>query len=525
MMRLSSLLDALPEALAVSDWRRADPSDDPTIRGIRYDSRQVSPGDLFVAVRGANSDGHDYLDRAIELGAAALLVEEFPDTSTDPAVPMVCVPDARRALAPIAARFFGNPASELSLIGVTGTNGKTSTTYLVESILAEAGQRVGLVGTVEIRYAGEREVSVNTTPESLDLQRTLRAMRTEQIDAAVMEVSSHGLELGRVEGCAFRVAAFTNLSQDHLDFHGNMDAYLDSKALLFRDHLAPGAVAVLNIDDPASEKMCAIAREAGAEILRVGRGPDSAADLRLVSSAISLDGTHARLEDAAGAFEIDLPLIGDFNLENLLVAAGIARALGIDASVIAAGVASCPQVPGRMERVVGIGRSEPTVLDDYAHTPDAVEKLLRAVRPLCEGRLIAVFGCGGDRDRAKRPLMAEAVAAHADRAIATSDNPRTEDPVSILADVEVGLQSLARVDPEALLSGEIDVSGEAQYSVLIDRRAAIDRAILDADASDTIVLAGKGHEDYQILGREKFPFDDRLEARRALLARESEEPA
>ncbi len=520
-MRLSSLLDALPEHLAPIEWQRANPSDDPTIRGIRYDSRQVSPGDLFVALRGANSDGHDYLDRAVALGAAALLVEDMPEARIRGDVPAVRVSDARRALAPIAARFFGHPASELSLVGVTGTNGKTSTTYLVESILAHAGQRVGLIGTVEIRYAGHREVAVNTTPESLDLQRMLRAMCTEQIDSVVMEVSSHGLELGRVEGCAFRVAAFTNLSQDHLDFHGSMDAYLASKARLFRDHLAPGACAVVNIDDPVADKVISVARDAGAEILRVGRGPDARADLRLVSSESGLEGTRARLEDAGGAFDVALPLLGDFNLENLLVAAGIARALGIDADTLAAGVAACPQVPGRMERVVGDGRAEPTVLVDYAHTPDAVEKLLRAVRPLCTGRLIAVFGCGGDRDRAKRPLMAQAVAAHADVAIATSDNPRTEDPVAILADVEAGLASLERVDPGALLSTPGRPKGRARYSVLVDRREAIDLAILGATADDTVVLAGKGHEDYQIVGREKLPFDDRREARRALLERDS----
>ena len=278
-MRLSSLLDSLPAALAVEEWRRTNETDDPMIRGVRYDSREVSPGDLFVALRGVNSDGHDYLAKAVELGAAALLVEELPDDAIRRNIPAVRVPDARRAMAPIAARFFGDPANELALVGVTGTNGKTSTTYLVESILAQAGQRVGLVGTVEIRYAGTREVSVNTTPESLDLQRTLRAMRNEDVDAAVMEVSSHGLELGRVGGCAFKVAAFTNLSQDHLDFHGSMDAYLASKGRLFRDHLAPGATAVVNIDDGSSEKVIGIARDAGATILRVGRGAEADAEL------------------------------------------------------------------------------------------------------------------------------------------------------------------------------------------------------------------------------------------------------
>lgn len=514
-MRLSSLLDALPEHLAVRELVRKNASTDPTIRGLRYDSRQVAPGDLFVALRGANSDGHDYLDRAIAAGAAALLVEAAPDEMPADDVPVAVVPDSRRALAPIAARFYGHPASEMNLVGVTGTNGKTSTTYLVESILAQASQRVGLVGTVEIRYAGTREVAVNTTPESLDLQRTLRAMRTEQVDAAVMEVSSHGLELGRVEGCAFKVAAFTNLSQDHLDFHGSMDAYFASKARLFRDHLAPGAVAVVNVDDAWGEKMLGVAREAGAELLRVARGAEADAELRLIDATSTLEGTRACLEDATGRFEVALPLLGDFNLENLLVAVGIGRALGLDHDTIAAGVAACPQVPGRMERVVGAGHDEPTVLVDYAHTPDAVEKLLHAVRPLCEGRLVAVFGCGGDRDRAKRPLMAQAAAAHADLAIATSDNPRTEDPVAILADVEEGLHDLERALPEALFSGDA-----GRYCVLVDRRQAIDLAVGGAAATDTVVLAGKGHEDYQILGREKFPFDDRLEARRALLARD-----
>lgn len=554
-MRLSTLLEALPEALApgrkealapgrnealapgrkeaLAPGRREAPSgaSDPTIRGIRYDSRQVAPGDLFVALRGASSDGHDFLEPAVAAGAAALLVETPPDTAALGDVPVVRVPDTRRALAPLSARFYGQPAEELCLIGVTGTNGKTSTTYLVESILTRAGQRAGLVGTVEIRYAGHREVAVNTTPESLDLQRTLRAMCTEQIDSVVMEVSSHGLELGRVSGCRFRVAAFTNLSQDHLDFHGSMDAYLASKARLFREHLAPEAVAVINVDDPAGEKIAAIAAEAGARVLRVGRGRDARADLRLVASESRLDGTTATLVgdgtgaldapgDEAGTLELTLPLIGDFNLENLLVAVGIARALGLPAEAIREGVARCPQVPGRMERVVGRAGDEPTVLVDYAHTPDAVEKLLRAVRPLCRGRLIAVFGCGGDRDRAKRPLMAQAVARHADLAIATSDNPRTEDPVAILADVEVGLEGLERVEPEALLR-EASGTKTGRYAVLVDRRAAIERAIADAGPEDTVVLAGKGHEDYQIVGREKRPFDDRLEARRALMARGS----
>ncbi len=516
-MRLSSLLGALPQPLAPLEWQRARPSDDPAIRGIRYDSRDVAPGDLFVALRGAHSDGHAFIERAIDLGAAALLVETMPGAEARRGVPAVRVPDTRRALAPIAAHFFGHPASDLRLVGVTGTNGKTSTTYLLESMLSLAHWRVGLIGTVEIRYAGHHQPSINTTPESLDLQRTLRAMCNEQIDAAVMEVSSHGLELGRVDGCAFRAAGFTNLSQDHLDFHGTMDAYFDAKARLFREHLAPGAGAVVNIDDPVAEKLIRIAREAGAEVVRVGRGTDAAADLRLVSSEIALSGTRAVLEDTSGRFEVALPLLGDFNLENLLVAAGLARALGIDGETIAAGAAACRQVPGRMERVMGPRPDGPTVLVDYAHTPDAVDKVLRTVRPLCRGRLVAVFGCGGDRDRSKRPRMAEAVAASADLAIATSDNPRTEDPLAILADVEAGLGALAKVAADALFSQRS--AGRGCYATIPDRREAIRTAIAGAAPEDTIVLAGKGHEDYQIIGREKLPFDDRIEARRALAAR------
>jgi len=517
-MRLSALLSTLTPEYAPTAWHRAEPSTDPLIRGIAYDSRAVAPGDLFVALRGAVSDGHEYLEQAVALGAAALLVEAAPDGVPLEGCPCVVVPDARRALAPLAARFYGEPASECSLIGITGTNGKTSTSYVVESILGRAGIRTGLIGTVEIRYAGEHQAAVNTTPESLDLQRLLRSMLTLGVEAAVMEVSSHGLELGRVSGCHFRVGAFTNLTQDHLDFHGNMDAYLASKARLFRDHLAPGGAAVINVDDPAGEKLVAIARNAGASVLRCSRDATREAEVRLLRAAVTLEGTQATIDwPGHGELDLSLPLLGDFNLENLIVACGVASALGIEARFVAEGTAGCPQVPGRMERVEPSvnDTNAPTVLVDYAHTPDAVEKLLQAVRPLAHGNLITVFGCGGDRDRAKRPLMAEAVARNADRAIATSDNPRTEDPEAILRDVETGLRDMTALDPAGF------AAARDGYCVLTDRRTAIELAIASAGAGDTVVIAGKGHEDYQILGREKFPFDDRVEARRALDARRS----
>jgi len=484
--------------------------EDPVIRGVTYDSRGVSPGDLFVALRGENYDGHDYLAQALELGAAALLVEAAPEELQSRGQAVVSVSDTRRALAPIAGRFYGSPAEELRLVGVTGTNGKTSTTFLVESILKAAGIAVGIVGTVEIRYGDHRERTANTTPESLDLQRTLRAMCTSGISAAALEVSSHGLSLGRVEGCRFEVGAVTNLTPEHLDFHETMDSYLEAKTRLFRDFLAIDGSAVVNLDDPRADAFLAAARRTGARTIRVSRRADVPAEIRVERSEVKLDGTRAALLLPSGPLEVELPLVGDFNVENMAVAVGIAVALEIDPVAIARGIATCTQVPGRTERVGADVANAPTVLVDYAHTPDAVEKLLRTIRPLTRGRLITVFGCGGDRDRSKRPLMAEAVAECSDRAIATSDNPRTEDPLAILSDVEKGLGGLRRVE-----GSQLDRT-ERSYAMVVDRREAIELALDIARPEDTVILAGKGHEDYQIIGREKLPFDDRVEARQAL---------
>jgi UDP-N-acetylmuramyl-tripeptide synthetase len=507
-MRLSALLDALPPHLAPRPDGSGD--DDPVIRGVTYDSRSVSPGDLFVALRGENYDGHDYLAQALQLGAAALLVEATPKDLGSPGRAVVSVSDTRRALAPIARRFYGEPADELRLIGVTGTNGKTSTTFLIESILEAAGIDVGIIGTVEIRYGDHRERTLNTTPESLDLQRTLRAMCTSGVSAAALEVSSHGLSLGRVEGCRFEVGAVTNLTPEHLDFHETMESYLEAKSLLFREFLASDASAVVNVDDPSAEAFLSSAREAGARLVRVSRRTDIPAEVSVERADVRLDGTRAALRLPSGPLEVDLPLVGDFNVENMAVAIGAAVALGIERDAIGRGVAACVQVPGRTERVGAEIENAPTILVDYAHTPDAVEKVLKTVRPLVRGRLITVFGCGGDRDRSKRPLMAKAVADLSDRAIATSDNPRTEDPLSILSDVERGLDGLSRVD-----ASQLDRT-ERSYALVVDRREAIALALSIARSEDTVILAGKGHEDYQIIGRERLPFDDRVEARRAL---------
>jgi UDP-N-acetylmuramoyl-L-alanyl-D-glutamate--2,6-diaminopimelate ligase len=508
-VRLSALLGALPPALAPDG---PTPAADPVVRGLCIDSRQVSPGDLFVALPGQYADGHDHLPEALRLGAAAFVVERRPEGDLG-GRPVVCVRDARRALAPLAVCFFGDPSRELTLVGVTGTNGKTSTTFLVESILREAGRRVGLIGTVQVRYADVRRRALNTTPESLELQRTLRHMLDRGVDAVAMEVSSHGIALGRIAGCRFAVAALTNVTQDHLDFHGSMEFYVESKLAFFRQHLAPGGAAVVNADDPRAAAFEAAAKDAGARLVRVSRRREAGADVELVGADVTLEGSHLRLRLPSGPLPAELPLLGEFNLENALVATGCAVALGVAPDAIARGLRGCPQVPGRMERVGADLSGAPTVLVDYAHTPDAVEKLLRAVRPLARGRLVALFGCGGDRDRGKRPLMADAVARHADRVIVTSDNPRSEDPLRILADVEQGLSALRRVEPDAL------DAAERAYASLPDRRAAIELAIRIARPEDTVLLAGKGHEDYQIVGRERLPFDDRVEARRALLRR------
>jgi len=512
-MHLSAILDAIPPEFRGTDSESGGGDRGIEIRGIAYDSRRVETGDLFFALRGESADGHDHLAAAFERGAAAAIVESVPEDLGPVDRPVVIVLDSRRALAPASAHFFENPASELSLIGITGTNGKTSTTYLVESILNRAGIPVGVIGTLDIRYAGERQPAVNTTPESYEIQCNLRAMRDHGVECAVMEVSSHGLALDRVHGCEFSIAALTNVSQDHLDFHDSMDAYRDAKTRLFDTYLRASGSAVVNIDDASADAFVAAAERSGAKLIRVSRDGESAAEVRLEQSRIELNGTDARIALPGGALKLRIPLVGDFNLENTLVACGIAVALDIDPKFIAEGVENCPQVPGRVERVQTARESEPMVLVDYAHTPDAIDKLLATLRPLANERLVAVFGCGGDRDRSKRPLMAEAVARWSDRVVATSDNPRSEDPLQILKDVEAGLGALRRVE-----AAELDAT-DGSYAMISDRRHAIETAIDIARPGDMVVIAGKGHEDYQIVGPDRLHFDDREEARSALLAR------
>jgi UDP-N-acetylmuramoyl-L-alanyl-D-glutamate--2,6-diaminopimelate ligase len=482
-MRLADLVAGL-------DARVEGPADVP-IAELGYDSRAIRPGMLFAALRGAQNDGHRFLAQALENGASALLVEEWSGARPGH-VAVARVADTRRALADVSAGFFGQPAQSLLLAGVTGTNGKTSTVRMLESILLASGRSAGSLGTISVRWPGFEEMSALTTPESLDLQRWLARMRNAGVSAVAMEVSSHSLAQGRVRGLRFAAAVFTHLTQDHLDFHGTMESYGEAKALLFGpDHLA--GTAVLNAADPWASRFAARAREAGRKVLTYARGANARADFRTIEERVGLASSFLRIVGPELELELTLPLPGDFQIENALAALAAARALGISSPDARRGLEACPPVPGRLERV---GAGTPIVLVDYAHTPDALDQVLARVRPLVTGKLIAVFGCGGDRDRTKRPKMAAAACAHADHVIATSDNPRTEDPDAILRDVAVGLSG--------------------SHEVVRDRREAIARAIASAAANDCVVIAGKGHEDYQIVGREKFPFDDRVEAKRAL---------
>ena len=462
-----------------------------TVKGVHEDSRQVGPGDVFVAVKGRTVDGHAYVDAAIERGAAAVVVEDERDGLR---VPQVVVPSSARVLGELIGRSLGSPAKQLVLVGITGTNGKTTTTYLVESILRAAGAKAGVIGTVNYRWPGKTVDAGFTTPTAATVHNTLAEMVAAGCTHAVMEVTSSALEQARVGGLAFQVAAFSNLTQDHLDVHLTMAAYRDAKRLLFTDYLAPNGTAVVNIDDPEGAGMAAGAPH----VLHATIDPARSAEVRVVAAESTVQGIRARIETPRGVLAIESPpLIGGYNVANLTLAVGIGEALGLDHAVIARGLAELPGVPGRVERV-----PNPAGLDifvDYAHTPDALTNVLSALRPLTKRRLICVFGCGGDRDPTKRPKMGAAVAQLADLPIVTSDNPRTEEPRAILDMILPAVPKAFFVDP--------------------DRRTAIRAAVAEATPGDVILIAGKGHEDYQILGKTKIHFDDREEAAAAVALR------
>lgn len=479
------------------------------ITGLAYHSGRVEPGDVFVAIKGNCTDGHLFIPQAIARGARAVVLEETVEPV--PGVVFVRTADSRRALAHLAAVFYNHPTQDLTLIGITGTNGKTTTSYLLESIWGASGARVGVIGTVNCRFGREVRPSPVTTPESLDLQGLLADMRAALVDCAIMEVSSHALDLQRAHGCRFAGAIFTNLSQDHLDYHGHMEAYFEAKSRLFTDYLASNGasdrLAVVNRDDPWGKKL--LQRLATPTLTY---GFEAGVEIRPESYTLTPQEVRAVLATPFGRLEVVAPLVGRHNLYNILAASSAALGLGIAPDQVVAGLAVLTGVDGRLEPVAVPG--QPLVLVDYAHTPDALHKVLQAVRDLQFERLITVFGCGGDRDRGKRPLMGQAAARGSDLVIVTSDNPRTEDPLAIIADIEEGLRDLGFPRLEL---GEI--AGARQgYTVVPDRRQAIRSAVALGKPGEVILLAGKGHETYQILGTRRIHFDDREAAREALLA-------
>ena len=473
---IEPIIQALDEAGLLVERRGVFPS---SIGGITDDSRAVVNGGLFVAVHGTARDGHDFLDSAAASGATVAIVQDPARTK----LPALVVNDGRRAAAIAGAAAYGFPARDLQLVGVTGTNGKTTTVNMLRHLLDDPKKRSASIGTLGVLIGSTGTPLAGggglTTPGPIELQRIFRALLDAGVRCIAMEVSSHSLDQQRIEGVAFDVVAFTNLTRDHLDYHGTMEKYFAAKAKLL-DYLLPHGTVVFNLDDPAwtdlqtSRRRVAFSVRVSAEV--------HASDIRFGPR-----GSEFTLALGPDRANVRLPLIGDFNVVNALGAAASAFALGVRAQMIADRLSTMPQVPGRLE----VLRESPTVLRDYAHTPDALDRALAAVRPFAPERLIVVFGCGGDRDKGKRPVMGGIAEEKADLAIVTSDNPRTEDPEAILDDIEQGMH-------------------RTNHERIEDRRAAIERALTTSSPADVIVLAGKGHEDYQIRGTEKLPFDEKV---------------
>ncbi|WNQ14215.1 UDP-N-acetylmuramoyl-L-alanyl-D-glutamate--2,6-diaminopimelate ligase [Paenibacillus aurantius] len=495
-MKISELASLLAGA-------RLDGDESVELTGIQTDSRKVRPGDLFICLPGHAADGHDYAAKAVAQGAAALVVER----EVGEKVPTLHVKDSRLAMAILANRFYDYPSREFKVIGITGTNGKTTTTYIIDKLLTDHGARTGRMGTIEMKIGSETFPVQNTTQEALALQHNFRRMRDQQADYCIMEVSSHALQMGRVKGVRFRTAIFTNLTQDHLDYHGSMEEYRAAKGLLFSrlgNEYASDAgsrqFAVLNGDDPASyyyQSLTAV------EVLTYGI--DKPADFQATDIRVTSRGTEFKLTAFGEEETILLKLIGKFNVYNALAAIAAAWIEGVPLSSIKKSLSELSLIEGRMEPV-DEGQSF-SVLVDFAHTPDGLENALTTVREFAEGRILTVFGCGGDRDKTKRPLMGAIAARYSDYVIATSDNPRSEDPSAILEDVRPGI---------------VREAGDAKgYILLPDRREAIRKAVEMAGPDDVILIAGKGHETYQIIGGTTHHFDDREEARNAIKEKKS----
>lgn len=492
-MKLNELLEVLP-------FYQTDlPVDTVECTNIEMDSRKVKPGNLFICISGFTVDGHDFVEDAVNNGASAVIAEK--NIKVNAAVPVIMVENTNRALAMLAAKFFDNPTTKLPLIGVTGTNGKTTVTYLLEEIFNQHRQKTGVIGTIQLKIGADVYPIANTTPDALHLQRIFHQMRNENVDQAIMEVSSHALDLGRVYGCDYDIAVFTNLSQDHLDYHADLQDYLRAKSLLFAQ-LGNSYTddsrkfAVINEDDDASELL---KRSTAQHVLTYGCKNKAI----VMAKNIKLDatGTSFMLTSPVGDIQINSRLMGMFNVYNMLAASTAAIAANIPLSEIKTALERIQGVNGRFEPVVE--GQDFAVIVDYAHTPDSLENVLQTSREFAKNKVTVVVGCGGDRDRTKRPLMASIALQYADHAIFTSDNPRTEDPKRILDDMTTGLQESA-----------------ASYEVIVDRTEAITKAIHDASDDDIILIAGKGHETYQIVGHTKYDFDDREVAKAAIHAKE-----
>src|SRR6266404_2948079 len=485
-MQLKSFLDATPVRQVIGPLDRQ-------VENIAYDSRRVQRHTMFVALRGEKTDGHQFIGQAIDKGASVIVAER---EQKDPRVTCLVVENTRTALADFAATLYGHPERKLKLAAATGTNGKTTTTFLIRHICENSGLRCGLIGTVRYEI-GERVLpAIRTTPESLDLQELLAQIVNAGCKAAAVEVSSHALAQDRTRGLEWNVAVFTNLTQDHLDFHGTMESYFDSKAKLFSrlgsQEKKRKPVAIVNIDDRYGEQLL---KKIDQRVAVVTYGRSVRADFRASNYRVEFSGTSYQLDAHGKSYLVRVPLIGGFNVANSVAALAAANTLGISLRDAVLSLGKSPQVPGRLELVPA--KRQFQVFVDYAHTPDALQNVLKTLRELEPHRLIVVFGCGGNRDREKRPLMGEIVDRHADYAIVTSDNPRKEDPDAIIVEIEKGFRS-------------------TRYEKHVDRTEAIDRAITLAQPRDIVLIAGKGHENYQEFADHTVPFDDIQVARRAI---------
>ena len=483
------------------------------ISALCYDSRQVVPGSAFFALRGAAVDGHRFIDDALSRGARVIVCEE--ECPLPPQVAGLVVDDARQALALAAAAYYGDPTADLLVIGITGTNGKTTVSYLLEALLRAAGRRPAVIGTVNYRFEEQLLPSSHTTPESADLMALAARFRAAGADTLILEVSSHALDQRRVDGIDFDLGIFTNLTPEHLDYHADLEAYFQAKCRLFTGLGDRGPKqAVVDIDSPYGRRLA----EQCAGLWSCGLS--SQATVHPLERRLSLAGIEARLASPAGSFDLHSVLRGEFNLSNLLCAATAGLALGFDPALVAAALAAAPPVPGRLEPVANdLGA---LVLVDYAHTADALDKALGAVRGLQPRRVIPLFGCGGDRDRAKRPAMGSVAAIHSELVVVTSDNPRSEEPQAIIDEIRPGLEQVFGAEWSLQKATE---QGRGGYVVIPDRRAAIEFAVALLKEGDLLLVAGKGHEDYQQIGSRRIHFDDREELRRALQKREGRHEA